>query len=81
MKLLFLYVFRCLATPQEHEADQMRPIHTHHCVPGCNCSPTKSNELGGDDEMRESGRELAALVRIPDETERRSSVVIGFEHV
>jgi hypothetical protein len=51
------------------------------CLPGCRCSSRKGKLVlveGGGAEMVQSGTR-GSLVRIPNEFERRASIVIAFD--
>ncbi|KAF7321426.1 hypothetical protein MKEN_00663100 [Mycena kentingensis (nom. inval.)] len=75
IRTLFCFICPCL-TNSNVLATEDAPIHESTCMAGCacNCSNTKRRI---DDEMRETG----LLVRIPNDVERRTSIVLSFEVV
>ncbi|TFK62255.1 hypothetical protein BDN72DRAFT_848813 [Pluteus cervinus] len=92
MTVLLLFVFPCLRPRQERPVSRESSSHNSFCPPGCNCAekptltdPTSDYASDHAPQLSEifrfgSNSSLSrSLVRIPDDMERRSSVVIAFE--
>ncbi|KAJ7072582.1 hypothetical protein C8F01DRAFT_1104448 [Mycena amicta] len=79
--LLLWFICPCLA------AANMDPVPTQDtvdhqvvCLPGCNCSSTKPT-LTTEPEAVPEMRMAESLVRIPNELERRTSIVISLDGI
>ncbi|KAJ7076890.1 hypothetical protein B0H15DRAFT_863110 [Mycena belliarum] len=89
MTILFRYIFPCLSRRDTaYSPTQVVPENRTLCLPGsCNCSKTQiphTSEPGLDQGLEAMPimrgiSSTRSLVRVPNDVERRSSIVIAFE--
>ncbi|KAF8170333.1 hypothetical protein K438DRAFT_2024511 [Mycena galopus ATCC 62051] len=93
MFFLFGFICPCFSRPEPTFLGDVPEHSSTVCLPGCNCSIAKTQlpnvcESGGNPGLeptptREMMSRLSSrsLVRVPNDVERRSSIVIAFEEV
>ncbi|KAJ7128985.1 hypothetical protein C8R43DRAFT_689291 [Mycena crocata] len=85
MSLLFWFICPCFSRPASNPFPT-EGVHQSVCLPGCNCSITKTQvpDTPETNPCLEPTPQMSmlssrSLVRVPNDVERRTSIVIAFE--
>ncbi|KAK7057484.1 hypothetical protein R3P38DRAFT_3384828 [Favolaschia claudopus] len=85
MCLLLGFISPCCRRPDSTFSDDSPEHPSLVCLPGCNCHKTPlSSDTERNPEMQSiasAGSSSRSLVRVPNDVERRTSIVVAFEEV